>query len=126
MAGDSFLTGSCGAWSAGSRVRWGMITPGTPGRLEGTEGALRNDDTRVTMSLLSPQSSEWRVIDTEKPRNEWDSPNRGTRMVAFETVAPESGEVRIAVLATPGSCAKSVKNDLKLDSLDEWSRRIAR
>jgi hypothetical protein len=57
------------------------------------------------MELLSPSETHWEVIGTGVPPHEWDSPNPGTRMVAFEAVAPESGELRFAVLLTPGSAA---------------------
>ena len=62
------------------------------------------------------------MIDTAKPRNPWDSPNRGTRMVAFECPAPASGELTLVVLATPGSCKHSAKENLQVLSLDEWGK----
>ena len=104
----------------GSRVRWGMITRGTPGGTGKATIELRQQDARLRLSILSPIAGNWRVIDTAKPRHEWDSPNHGTCMLAFETVAPPSGELTLAVLATPGSCDESLKAELQLRSLDEW------
>ena len=63
----------------------------------------RDGRATLMLDLLCPGSSRWRLVDTETPRNEWDSPNPGTRMVAFEAVAPASGELRLAALLTPGS-----------------------
>jgi hypothetical protein len=70
-------------------------------------------------SPSAPATSRWRTIDTATPRNEWDSANPGTSMVAFEVVAPESGAVRLAVLLTPGSAGPR-KHGLELRALDAW------
>ncbi|NQT11560.1 MAG: heparinase II/III family protein, partial [Planctomycetes bacterium] len=82
----------------GGRVRWGMITRGSPGDVRGSSVELRQDDARLTLAILSPQDAAWQVIDTATPRNPWDSPNRGTQMLAFEVAAPASGELTLAVL----------------------------
>jgi hypothetical protein len=107
---------------SGSRVRWGMITRGSPGTLDRPTVDLRQNDAQLTLSILSPQSANWHKIDTAKPRNEWDSPNTGTRMVAFEAIAPDSGELILAVLVTPGSCNESARGNLELRPLKGWGR----
>jgi len=106
----------------GSRVRWGMITPGVPGESGAARIELRQNDARLTLTILSPQAATWHTIDTARPRNEWDSPNRGTRMVAFEATAPDSGELTLAVLAQPGSDTDSAKPEVKLRPLEDWGR----
>ncbi|MHC4399515.1 MAG: heparinase II/III domain-containing protein [Planctomycetota bacterium] len=106
----------------GSRARWGMITPGVPGALDQPVAVLRQGEAELELRILSPPGATWQAIDTAKPRNEWDSPNRGTRMVAFECVAPPSDEVTIAVLATPGTCANPVKGGLEVRPLESWDR----
>ena len=105
-----------------SRVRWGMITPGSPENVDQPVIDLRQGEAKLTLSILSPPGTAWQTIDTAKPRNEWDSPNRGTRMVAFESVAPQSGELTIAVLATPGSSTDSEKRNLQVRPLESWGR----
>jgi len=107
----------------GSRVRWGMITPGEPGETGKARIELRQKDARLTLAILSPQGSTWRTIDTAKPRNEWDSPNPGTRMVAFEATAPDSGELMLAVLAAPGNDDEPTKPKIKLRPLEDWDHR---
>jgi hypothetical protein len=107
---------------SGSRVRWGMVTKAVPGDLAAATLKLRENDARLTMTILSPYASRWRVVDTATPRHEWDSPNPGTRMVSFEAVAPESGELTLAVLATPGTCTDSRHGRLELRALESWSR----
>jgi hypothetical protein len=106
----------------GSRVRWGMITPGSPGDLDTAQVRLSQGDARLTLIILSPSDAGWRVVNTAGPRNEWDSPNPRTRMLAFEVEAPASGELTLAVLATPGSCAESMRSQLSLRPLIEWGR----
>ena len=103
----------------GSRVRWGMITPGSPGKTGSSSIVLKEKDAQLTMTILSPQPAGWKIIDTAKPRNEWDSPNRGTSMIAFEAVAPESGELTLAVLAEPG---KERAGTVKVIPLEEWKK----
>ena len=106
----------------GSRVRWGMITPGVPREPGGAALELRQPAARLTLRILSPSASAWQIIATSKPRNEWDSPNPETRMGAFEAVAPPSGELVLAVLATPGSCQGPMQPKLPLQPLDEWGK----
>ena len=104
----------------GSRVRWGFITRGpcpAPGR---PAVVLSQGDATMTVTRLAPSGVEWTLIDTETPRNEWDSENKGTRMLAFEAVAPESGELTLAVLFTPGSCTNSAVAGTELRSPMQW------
>ena len=106
----------------GATVRWGMITPGRIDAEDAASITLRQDDATLTLKILSPSDVTWREIDTATPRHEWDSPNRGTRMVAFDSVVPPSGELTIVVLATPGSCTDSVADDLQIRPLANWER----
>ena len=104
----------------GSRVRWAMITPGTPEKL-GKQGlTLRQKEERLNLTILSPKTKGWKEVETEKPPHEWDSPNPGTRMVAFEAVAPASGKLTITVAATPGSCADPVASSDPILPLASW------
>jgi len=106
----------------GSRVRWGMITPGKPAEAGKSNVKLAQGKARLTLHILAPQASFWQIIDTAKPRNEWDSPNPGTCMAAFETTAPDSGELTLVVLATPGSCEASIRESLRIKALEQWAR----
>ncbi len=104
----------------GSRVRWGMITPGTPTEAGEAGIDLEQGDARLRLAILVPQAAAWQIIDTATPPNEWDSPNPGTSMVAFEAIAPESGELTLAVLATPGSCEAAQKETWQIEDLERW------
>jgi hypothetical protein len=104
----------------GQRVRWGMITAGNPGESGQRTLRLQQGDAELELALLAPSSAVWRVEDTATPKHEWDSPNRGTHGIVFEAVAPDSGELVLAVLATPGTCRPSVRPQVQLVPLDQW------
>ncbi|MEA3226863.1 MAG: hypothetical protein U9Q07_13010, partial [Planctomycetota bacterium] len=107
----------------GSRVRWAMITLGTPGKPDGSRLRLRKGDASMALAIYSRGTApNWRIIDTAKPQNEWDSANRGTCAVAFETIAPASGKLTFAVLFTPGTCRNSVAETLSIRPLETWGR----
>lgn len=86
---------------AGSRVRWGMVTRAAI-RVEGARAELRQSGEKMTMEASGNVPLVWTVIDTAKPRAEFDSPNPGTAMLAFEAVAPDSGILEFNVKFTPG------------------------
>ena len=104
----------------GAKVRWGFITKGTCPAPTGAAVVLTQGDATLTVTQLMPGGAAWTVIDTQTPRNEWDSPNKGTRMLAFEAAAPTSGELTLAVLFTPGSCKKSAAGSITPRSPLEW------
>ena len=106
----------------GSWVRWGMISTGAPGDPGAAQIGLSQGEARLTLTILSPSNTVWKVVNTAQPRNAWDSPNPGTRMLAFEVEAPACGELIFAVVARPGSCESSMMRDLRLRPLLEWGR----
>jgi hypothetical protein len=105
----------------GARVRWGMVTTGVPRELGKKDVVLKQGEKNLTLQLVSPTHVGWMEVDTAKPRHAWDSPNPGTRMVAFEAVASDSGELALAVIATPGSCEKSTADTFKFEPLKKWN-----
>jgi hypothetical protein len=102
----------------GSRVRWGMITPATVKILNDSTVELRHQGKLLNLKILAPEGGAWVVIDIETPPQEWDSPNPGTRMMAFENTSPESGELRLAVLGVP--CNPQAVSSIQLRSLADW------
>jgi hypothetical protein len=107
----------------GSRVRWGIITTGEPEDLSTNPLVLRQHGEKLKLTLVAPGETAWTQIDTAKPRHEWDSPNPGTRMVAFEARAPKSGQLTLAVVATPGTCRNPVAFKAKIEPLEDWGRK---
>jgi len=88
----------------GSIVRWGMVTDAKLNSQSPSNAIqLSQKEETLQMRIHSPSSAKWQTIDTESPRHDWDSPNPGTQMVAFEGVAPDSGELNLVVEFVPGS-----------------------
>ncbi len=107
----------------GSRVRWGMVTTGTPVELGRNTVVLKQGNEKLVLTIHGVKNANWHEIDTAKPRHEWDSPNPGTRMVVFEAEAPPSGKVAFAVVATPGSCERPTGTELRVEALKDWGKR---
>lgn len=105
----------------GASVRWGMITPADPGDAGGAALTLSQSGETLTLTDLGGDDSPgWSLVDTATPRNEWDSPNKGTVMAALQTTAPADGTLTLNVLITPGSVIDSIADTLELKTLEEW------
>ncbi len=102
----------------GSQVRWAMITRAVAESLGQAKVELRQADAQLTMHIVNPNRMVWQEVDTATPRNSWDSPNPGTRMLAFEATAPQTGSLTLTVLATPGQ--KSSHGEWVPKPLREW------
>jgi hypothetical protein len=106
----------------GSQIRWGMITQSKPREAGDSDILLQERNRELGMRLLADHDGGWKVVDVSEPPNVWDSPNRGASLITFNATVPDSGFVTLAVLATPGSCRKSVKNSIKVEKLDLWEQ----
>ncbi|MCP4783944.1 MAG: heparinase [Fuerstiella sp.] len=104
----------------GHRVRWGMITPGEVATQAGATLHLKQQDQRLELTIVEPPGATWSILNTAEPRHEWDSANPGTLMVAFEVRAPSSGDLRLVVVATPGSCDTKLARSRQVKPLGEW------
>ena len=104
----------------GAVVRWGFITKASCPAPTDAAVILTQGKATMTVTRLAPGDAHWTLVDTETPAHEWDSRNKGTRMLAFEAIAPASGELSPAVLFTPGSCRESVVATIALSSPLEW------
>lgn len=105
----------------GASVRWGMVTPGKPGKTGTSEMELRQDKASLQVTIIQPANMVWTSLDTAIPKNEWDTRNSGTMMAAFTANAPASGELDLAVLLVPGSAPKGGANQINPAPPLEWS-----
>lgn len=105
----------------GVSVRWGMVTPATPGETGASTLDLRQAHARLALRILQPAGATWEILDTATPRNEWDSPNPGTAMAAFTVTAPATGILDLAVVFIPGSRTATPTENLNLAPPLEWS-----
>ncbi len=104
--GEYCLTDTLKGLKPGARVRWAMVTKAAPDARRTGTLVLREAGKQLRLAPLHDPATVWQTYEAAKPRNEWDSPNKGMVMVGFETVAPASGELTLAVLFTPGSVIK--------------------
>jgi len=104
----------------GTAVRWGMVTPGTPGAVGQSSLLLQQGEAVLRLRILLPAEGAWALSDTAQPKNEWDSPNPGTVMTAFQAVAPDSGPLDLAVVLTPGSRQPTPPDQINLDAPLQW------
>jgi hypothetical protein len=104
----------------GSRVRWGMITPSRVDSQTAATLQLTQENQQLKLTIVEPPGATWSIVNTEQPRHEWDSPNPGTQMVAFEVEAPSTGQLRVVVVATPGSCDAASGERFTATPLGDW------
>ncbi len=102
----------------GADVRWGMITPAKVVKNTGDVIVLEIDGKR--MNLIQDTSAKWETIDVSKPQNEWDSPNRGMKMVTLNVKAPENGKLNISVMFGPGAFQKPDVESMWMAPFSKW------
>jgi hypothetical protein len=105
----------------GAQVRWGMVTPASPGSGGRETLALQQGKASLALRIVLPGAMKWTLLDTAQPKNEWDSPNPGTVMCAFTAVAPASGTLDLAVVLTPGTRQPAAITSALLKPPLEWS-----
>ncbi len=106
-----------------SKVRWGMLTRAKPANQEQFLLELMQDGKSLRLTnLSSAESAKWEIVDTSKPKNEWDSPNRGTCMAVLNGKAASDGTLTFTVLITPGSCSQSVVKTMRIKLLKDWGK----
>ena len=86
----------------GAKVRWQMMTPTNVKTTDSASIQLTAGDKSLKLTIQHNDAARWKIIDAEKPRNEWDSPNKNCKLITFETIAPENGKLDLSVLITPG------------------------
>ena len=101
-SGTYRLTDTLEGLRPGATVRWGMVTRAAPGPERTGTLTLSEAGKRLSLSALHDSATVWKTYETDRPPNDWDSPNKGTVMVGFESVAPASGALTLSVLFTPG------------------------
>jgi hypothetical protein len=104
-SGQAIIRDEFSGLKPGSRVRWAMISRGEPTGLGTDRVVLNQENQTLALAAISKHSAVWQAIDISTPKNEFDSPNPGTRLLTLEATAPPTGNLTITVLATPGSCS---------------------
>lgn len=100
-SGELLITDTLEGLKPGANVRWQMMTRAAPSLTDSPVATLSQSGRQLTLTLQHDPAARWKVIDAEKPRNAWDSPNRGCKLLCFETAAPQNGSLTLSVLITP-------------------------
>ncbi len=87
--------------AAGTRIRWQMMTRATVNTSRPGIATLSEQGKTLTLKGTCGNDVTWFEEDISKPKAEWDSANKGYRLVGFETIAPEKGIVSIDVQFIP-------------------------
>ena len=98
-------------------VRWGMVTRAQV-KIEGERTAiLRQGDEELSLRILSPANAKLELFETAKPPQEYDAPNKGTRMIGFKVQLPPSTKARFVVELDWGDAEIT---PLKVQPLADW------
>ncbi|MDD2600627.1 MAG: heparinase II/III family protein [Kiritimatiellae bacterium] len=101
-SGELQITDTLEGLKPGASVRWAMMTKAKATANDTPVMTLTERDKALKLAIRHSAAARWQIIDAEKPRHAWDSPNKGCRLICFETIAPESGRLTLDVLITPG------------------------
>jgi hypothetical protein len=101
----------------GASVRWAMVTTAEV-VANGARATLRENGRTLVVRLLAP-AGRFALVPAEPPRDTFNAPNPGKRILTLTASAPEDGVLRIAVLLTPGAAAMSPH----LEPVEEWIKK---
>jgi hypothetical protein len=92
---DELETGASAA-----EIRWGMATRASVTVSQDAPGqaVLQAAGQPLSLTVLSPEDAELRVIDMENPPHEYDAKNPDTRMIAFDINIPADSAQTLRVL----------------------------
>ena len=85
----------------GAVVRWQMLIQGSDAEIQKRNLLLANGEKRLLIEVDSPQPGKWSITDTKELEAEWDAPNPGCRMIAFEQAVPAGGSLAYTVRLKP-------------------------
>ncbi len=88
---------------AGDRVRWAMLTRADAAVSEdGLSVILSQSGEQLRVSLISSNGAKWEVIPADPPKNDYDAPNPGARLLIMTLAATVSGTLDFSVILEPG------------------------
>ena len=103
----------------GAVLRWQMLTGAVP-TVRGNSLLLSAQGKQLHVTIDSPVPGMWCITETGTLEKEWDTPNRGRRIVACEQKIPRSGRLTCTVRLTPGSAFEIPAGVISPESDREW------
>jgi hypothetical protein len=109
----------------GDVVRWAMLTKAEVALAEGaspTDAVLTQSGEKLRVRLLSLAGAvRFEVLPAEPPKNDYDAPNPGVRLLVVHAAAPASGKVAFGVVLQPGSAGDAAPTEpLAAVALGRW------
>lgn len=98
-------------------IRWGMVTCAEVEKIEGNWAILKQSGKQLNFKILEPSNSKIILFETEKPPNNFDGSNPGTRMIGFETKVRAFENKRLVVILTPG---EQREDTVYVTPLSQW------
>lgn len=103
---------------AGESVRWAMVT-GSDVKFEKNRALLRQDGRLLQVHLLKPGDASFELLDIATPKNSYDAPNPGKKMLTVSVQSPANGSLDIVVILQPGDDELS-NEELAEQPLARW------
>jgi hypothetical protein len=100
-------------------VRWAMVTPAEVSIKSDKSALLKQKGKSMRLKVLTNEKIQLKTYSTE-PKENYDEPNPGTRMIGFEVALASRQTARTAVLMTPSSVP--TKASIDLPSVLQWSK----
>lgn len=104
----------------GSVLRRQMLT-GAAATVEQSELLLTENGKQLRLSVDSPVPGTWKITETKELEAEWDTPNRGRRIVAYEQAVPADGRLISTVHLVPGSTQEIPAGVISPGSAEKWA-----
>jgi hypothetical protein len=87
--------------AADSSVRWGFVTEADVDIQSPRHAILLQDGQRLAVDVLRPADAKLELYDTATPKQSFDAPNPGTRMLGFTVRAGQGESVELVVVLRP-------------------------
>ena len=122
---------------AGDTVRWAMLTKAeialsdatAKGSKTTSEAVLSQDGQKLRVQLVSSVAAKFEIVSAETPKNSFDAPNPGARLLVANLTAPSSGRLNLSVTLQAISQSgppKPVDDKLAKTNLSRWPIKPAR
>lgn len=104
----------------GADVRQQMLTGAIP-TVSGDTLLLSAQGKQLRVTIDSPIPGKWSITETGKLEKEWDTPNKGRYLVAYEQKIPQDGRLTGTMRLTPGSTDETPSGAMSPGSAQKWN-----
>jgi len=117
-AGKIIIQDEFKATDQSATVRWAMVTPAEVSLESDKSALLKQKGKSMRLTVITNEKIQLKTYSTE-PKESYDAPNPGTRMIGFEVSLSSGQAVRTTVIIAPPSA--NTKDSMNLPSVLQWS-----